>query len=79
MKRPEWLPTSFVALTAFDTLHGDRTSQTVQQVPLYLEAKRIAGVAERAPGGTAVLVDGVWAAVVESPQDVFAAITNATR
>lgn len=78
-ERPDWLPPTFVALTAIDTLANDRNRQTVCKVALYLDAKRIAGVAVRAPGGTAILVDGVWAAVDETSREVFAAITDATR
>lgn len=76
--RPGWLPPWWIALTAFDTLKQERDGVTIGQVPLYVQAKLVTAVAERAPGGTAVLVDGVWAAVTESPADVLNAITKAT-
>lgn len=76
--RPGWLPPWWVALTAIDTLKQERDGTTVAQVPLYVQGKLVSIVAERAQGGTALLVEGQWVAVQESPADVVGAIVKAT-
>lgn len=69
--RPGWLPPSFIQL------------HVGPMVPVFLDANRVAAVAYRqAAGGCVVsLVGGSEGAdffVLESPEEVFAAITGAT-
>lgn len=67
--RPAGLPPSFIALTA------------VEGQPVYIAATRVAAVMARSEDTTVVWVGGLQgeALVQESPAQVFAAITEATR
>lgn len=78
-QRPSWLPPTWVALTGIDVAEVDRTGKVVSRVPVYVDARTVAIVAERSKVGTALLVQGAWIPVEESAQDVHAALTEATR
>lgn len=68
--RPGWLPPGWVALTGY-TRDG--------HVPLYVEARAIAAVAQLPGGGCMLRVSGRVVDVTEDPAQVFGAITDTTR
>ena len=67
--RPGWLPPGYIALTG------------TSGMPLFLDARRIAGVTPVDGGGSAVYVAGLegQAMVAEPPAEVFHAITTTLR